>query len=525
MTNILLRVAAVWLGLSFTAHGNTPQVIAQQVLDQLYATNGNYTFKKPNLVLSKENRKVAAYTPWKNTIVLDEKAYAICQSFGRDSLAALAYILGHELVHAYQTEIRKGNVRTSFLAYSRNYNSDIRVEKAADIQGIFNAQLAGYPVIRVMPRVIERIYEIYGLMGQTPPGYPTLAERKASSDEVLAIAEELVDVFEAANYLSVIGRYSLAASAYEYILQYYQGVEVYNNLGLSYVLGAQEFWNPQTDNFIYPLEVDWYSKIARSVSRGAEAFDPTLEPMRLALLENATAQFEKVTKLAPNYWPARINMVCALNMMGKSVEALKYAELNLTGKKQRRRQISEQERERADLALGITYALYPGGLRKAEAAAIFRQVAQSGYVVNALYGQQNLQYLQGAISDRVLTELPLPEAFRQMIGQMALERTANLERKPLDEHNGLFFAKKRSVSSSTFVLSNEQGNLVSLLRFRNRSAAEASILPPEESLSASAYRNLVASKDGFYLCAPKDKAVVKVDAKGRVLEMVKYVEH
>jgi len=519
----------VWCALlcacaSRTALAGTPETVARQVLDRLYATNGNYKFGKPNLLITKENKKVAAYIPWKNTIVLDEKAYAICRSFGRDSLAALAFMLGHELVHAYQAEIRGGRVQTNFLAYNRNYQADVRLEKVADIQGIFNAYLAGYGVLRAMPEVIARIYDEYGLTGKPLPGYPSLEERRASCDEVLAIAENLLDVFESCNYLMVIGQHSLACSGYEYILQYYQGMEIYNNLGVAYTLSAQQFWNPPTDNFIYPLEADWYSKLARA-ARGQEQLDPTMEPLRTAFLEKALNYFRAAAQLNPNYLPARINTVCALDLLARPLEALKYAEVNLLpfvhGKKRPR----GHEPELAEMAMAITYALLPGGRRKGDAEAIFRRLSGSQYMVTALYGQQNLQCLHGAPDANVLSAVALPDAFRQLVGMMELGRTGDLARIPMDEANGIYFARKRSIDSNTLVFSNARGNLFSLMRFRNRVLADAAVLGPETDLNAAAYRNVVAAKDGFYVHAPDDHVVLKVNAKGQVLEMVKYIKH
>lgn len=501
--------------------------MAQGVLDHLYATNGNYRFKKPKLSISTENGKVAAYSPWKNTIVLDQKAYEICRSFGRDSLSALAYILGHELVHAYQTEIKSGRVQTNFLAYHHHYTADTRIEKVADVQGLFNAYMAGYQALQVMPDVIERIYREYDLLGKTLPGYPTLAERRATTEEVLAIAQDLCDVFESSNYLLVIGRHSLAAAGFEYILQYYQGVEIHNNLGIAYTLSAQEFWNPRTDNFVYPLEADWHTKLSRSVSRGQEQADPTLQPLRNTFLEKAAAHFRAAADMNADYLPARVNLVCALNLLGRSVEALRYAELHLLKRISGRKKAPGQEAEMAEIALGITYALLPGGARRGEAESVFKRLSGSTYLVSALYAQQNLQCLYGAATDQVLTNLPLPPALRQQIGLMELGSTADFDRIPMDVHNEIYFAKKRNATtgSGTFVFANDRGNLVSLLRFRNRNLADVRILAPEDDLSAAAYRNILGAKDGFYLRSPADKAVLKVDAKGRVLELVKYVEH
>ena len=518
--------AALCLGFSIPLSAGTPQAVAQAVLDKLYAANGNYQFKKPKLVISPENKKVAAYSPWKNAIVLDEKAYAICQGFGRDSLSALAYMLGHELVHAYQSQIKGQRLKTNFLAYDQGYNADIRSEKVADIQGLFNAYLAGYGVLKTMPDVIERIYREYGLIGKDLPGYPALEARKASSREVVEIAQTLCNVFESSNYLLAIGQTGLACSGYEYVLRYYQGREVYNNLGVAYTLSAREFWDPQLDKFTYPVEADWFTKLTRiAAARGQEQIDPSVEPLRLAFLEKAVARFAEAARLDPAYVTARINHLCALNMMGRPVEALKYAELHLLKRTRDKKRQPTQEMEMIEIALGITYALQPGNARKAEAEAIFRRLSDSGNVLSALYARQNAQSLRGETESGILLEMPLPASLRKVLEQMQLGRTDGLERTPLDEKAGVWFAQKQGAGSATMVFSNKQGNLVSLMRFPNRLTPDATILPPHEDLERNAYRNIVTAREGFYLKSPRDNVILKVDTRGQVLEMVKYVEH
>ncbi len=343
---------------------------------------------------------------------------------------------------------------------------------------------------------------------------------------MVQIAEQLCDLFESCSYLTAIGKNSLAAAGYEYILQYYQGFEIYNNLGLVYALDAQQFWNPRVDKYIFPLEADWNTKLLRiSAARGQDDMDPSIEPWRQALLDKAAARFREAARLNPGYLPAQVNLVCALNMMGRSVEALKYAELKLLkitqGKKKRR----SQEVEMAELAIGITYALLPGAANRSAAEGIFDKLSGSPLVLSALYARQNLQALRGETDNGIHVEIPLPEQFRQVLGQMELGRTAGLERIPLDPSTGLSFALKSGAGSKTIVFSNQQGNLVSLMRFPNRLVADASILPPQEDLNAGAYRNILAAKDGFFLKSTRDKVVLKVDANGRVREMVKYVEH
>lgn len=529
-----MRLTAIWpaaLCVCFSAvlSAATPQSVAQKVLDRLFATNGNYQFKKPKLAISTKNNKGGAvYEPWRNTIFLDQKTYDICRTFGPDSLSALAFILGHELVHAYQAGQKTGRGNSNFLAYTQNYGADVRLEKSADIQGLFNAQLSGFQAIRIMPEVIEAVYNSYGLAGKNLPGYPSLRERKASASEVRAIAQNLLDIFTASNYLAVIGKYQLAIAGYEHILQYYQGIELYNNLGVTNVLLAQQYWNPRTDKFIYPLEVDWYTKITQAISRGEQSLDPALEPFRLDCLDKAAKNFRTAARLNPRYLPAHTNLVSALNLMGNPVEALKHAELHLLkhvrGKKKYKG--PKQDLEMAEIALGITYALYPGGMRKKDAESLFQRLSGSYYVASALYARQNLNSLHHTQSENVLSNLTLPDAFRQTLAAMQLGRTSDLERQALDANSTVFFAKKRDIESATYVLANDRGaSLVSFLRFQNRHLKGVQVLSGNQDLSAVAYRNLLAARDGFYLHAKADHAILKLDAKGGVLEMVKYVVH
>lgn len=504
----------------------SPQTVCQQILDRLFATNGNYKFSKPTLVLTAENRKVAAYMPARRTIYLDEKTYAICRELGRDSQSALAFIIGHELAHAYQSEVKGRRAQTNFLAYDRNYTADLRLEKVADIQGLLGAYLAGYGVLRSMPAVLEKIYEAYDLKGKNLPGYPTLAERQATTTEVLRIAEQLADLLEASNYLMAIGRQSVARTGYEYILQYYQGREIYNNLGIAYALSAQDFWDPQTDIYVYPLEADWHGKLDRAnASRGQGGIDPDLQPLRLAFLQKAETAFRDAAALDPNYLPARTSVICVLNMMQRPADALHYYDTQVKKLMGGKKKVHNQDSELAELATGIAHALLPGVFHQTEAEAIFRRLENSQYVASALYGRQNRQVLLDEISDDLSPEFKLPDNFRQLVSQMQLGRTDGMERTKIDAGAGIYFLRERKSDSSTFVFANEQGNLVSLLRFQNRLAAGVTILDPQEDLGSSAYRNIIVARDGFYLKSPRDKIVLKLDAKGHVLEMLRYIEH
>ncbi len=504
----------------------TPQAVAQAVLDKLYRTNGNYNIKKPKLRISKENTKVAAYYPWDNTIVMDQKAYQLCRELGRDSLAALAYIIGHELVHAFQGEIKGKRLKTNFLAYDRLYRAELRLEKTADIQGIFNAWLAGYEVIRAVPNIIDRVYNSYDLKNKQLQGYPSLAERKMSGQEVLDIVGNLIHTFEACNYLLAAGETNLAITGYEYILQYYQGIEIYNNLGLAAALNAQRFWDPDTDKFVYPFEADWYNKLSLNAStRGQEVIDPVQAPLRVYFLEKAIKYFGDATRIDPNFTAAHLNTVCALNMLNRPESAKRYYDTHLAKTLKNKQKKAKQEAEMIEIAHAITLALWSGGSKKTEATAIFERIRTNGQLLPAAYAKLNQNVMKGESDDIPTNSLPLPETFRALIARMELGRSSDLKNILMDEKTRVKLGTKESQNAKTMVFSNDQGNLFSMIRFVNKSAADASILADWKNFSQAVYHNVITAKNGFYLKSERDRAILKVDERGRVLEMVKYYVH
>lgn len=525
MKNLLLTLAIV-AGWATTHARNAPPAAVQKLFDQLYAVNGITRIKKPALSMSRENVKVAAYYPSKNHIVLDEKAWEICRSMGRDSLAALAFIFGHELAHAFQTEIRDGRVKTNFLAYDKNFSGNVRTEKTADVQGVFNAWLAGYDVAATMPIILEKIYDSYGLKNKFLPGYPTLEERQKSCTEVQKQSENLLDLFESANYLMAIGKPGLAISSYEYILQWYQGREIWNNLGLANCLAAQEFWSPEADKFVYPLEADWAGKLAQAAARGENPEGSgLLQPLRKAMLDRADEAFAEAMRADPSYLTAAINRVSVQNMLGKPAQALLFFDKNVRAAIGKKKMKYSPERQMAQVAEAICYAMLPG--RVGEATALFQSVAATGLPVPALYAQLNFDCLTGQSNppERNLPDYTLPENFKKTVAMLNLESISGMEKLTISEQDGLFFSKKRGMDTATFVFSTKNASLVSLLRFQSRAAKNLSLLKPGERFEPAAFPNIIPARGGFYIRADRDRVVVKTDAAGKVLEMVKYVVH
>lgn len=502
-----------------TSSPNTAEYTATKVLAKLYESAGQLNIERPTLKLANENKRVAAYYPKNNTIVLDQKAFDICKGMGKDSLSALAFILGHELSHAFQKEV-KTKSGTNFLTYDQTYKVDTRTEKVADIHGVFTAFLAGYRLKAVVPKLLPLLYDAYGLTNKTLQGYPTLEERSRSAQEVLDITDTLIDLYETGNYLLAAGYYDLAASNYTYILQYYQGREIHNNLGVLYLFQALEYYQPQTDRFVYPVEMDAATQLQKiEKSRGPQDLSLQDKLARMQFLNKANTHFMQAIALDSKYLTAKLNYVCTLALLQKPKDALAYFQKNKLLKT-----ASKDAAMTAKLKLvqGILNALMND---KMGATASFHEVTKSSVQTAAVTARYNLDVLQNTpVLFLPEHEFEFPERFKTLVKSIKMSKTSQVE--PLVLNEGGDFVKHLSEGSTeTFSFGKKGVNVVSFIRFKNNLASEIDLLDLTEPLDKSFFYNLVSTPNGFFLKSDTDGILVKVSNDGKVQEMAKMIKH
>lgn len=499
----------------------TPKTVAEKVLLQLYQKAGRADKPLPALSISEENKKVAAYYPARHQIVLDEKAYRLCTEMGKDSLNALAFILAHELAHAFQAE--QGRQSTNFLVYGiEDSNSNSR-EKAADIQGAFTTYLAGYRIEGILPAILERIYKAYGLWGKAVPGYPSFEERSNSAREVQAMSRRLISVFEAANYLAVLEYYSLAIGCHTFLLNYYQGRDIYNNLGVLHVLQALAYYEESTDRFAHPLEMEAGSLLRElDRQRGEGAPTEAEKEQRAALLQTALSYFQQALDREGSYLPAVGNAACALNLLNRPEEAIAFL------KKHQFRPGKNGNPANLQLAYGISIALQ-NGQEKAEAA--FRQLLSES-TPNALYtltAQYNLEALNGrALSFNPPPPFQLPEAIVRKGRGLQLGLAGSQQTLVLDPRNGITLSISRKDNLSEISFGDGSGAIVSLLWWER--AAGQKLLPLEISnlsvpLSRQFFYNVIPGPEGSYIRSDRDGLMLKTNRSGEVEEIIRWVRH
>lgn len=287
--------------------GGYKKMVAQKVFDALANTRAD--MPKPSLVLNQLPGSMASFNPDLLQVILDEKAYDVCTTFGKDSLNALAAILAHELVHYYERHDWKRNFarENADLETSRllqNLEEGLKQETQADYIGGFLAFSVGYNTYGIMRPLLEKLYKAYELPEELP-GYPTLPERLKMVDGAMAQLRDLQIVFETANLLTILGQYGTASTYYRHILTTYQSCEIYNNAGVNAALAALTLIDPSDLPYILPLELDPKSRLYAIKNNDLEK-----EARKNALLETAMEQFKRALVLNDHYGTAYLNKAC-----------------------------------------------------------------------------------------------------------------------------------------------------------------------------------------------------------------------
>ena len=371
LSSILFLVFVFYFEVDGQSH-SYKQKIATKILDRLFEVSAYPEIQKPKLVILGSKTLAANYVPSSNTIFIEDALYLICRSFGKDSLNALAFIIAHELTHAIFKDINLGLVPTSYLNYAGSFISNEREEQVADLQGSFLATISGYPSQQVLAGLIEKIYDIYHIEDKPKDAYPPKHIRIESAQSVLSQLENLLIVFENANWLVAKAEYELAQTLYDYILQYYRGLEIYNNRGIALVSQAMQYYNEETDIFVHPLELDLNSRLKKfNKTRGD--LPPEDFQKRMLLLNKAKACFETAHKLSAEYAPAMIHLVSCYNLMNQPENAIKYFENNRLAIKNKKWNVSNSFQLKQ--AIGISFALQNNARAKTYFAKTFPELS------------------------------------------------------------------------------------------------------------------------------------------------------
>ena len=287
----------------------------QQVYEKLTIAIGDFKNNLPEIAIETSKEYGAGYMPSANKIFIEQAALDVCNSFGTQSENALAFLLAHELAHFYQKhDWKESGFATSFIGSQIVLDTKIHNEQEADTYGAFMAHLAGYETVAIIPPLLERIYAAYEITHEEPRGYPSLSDRQLMVKEVCKTVQNLMDIFNAGNYLGAIGNYENSLACYEYLLQYFKCRELYNNIGIVALYASIETTDKKEATFFYPLSLDVTIPL-----RAITSLD------RPQLLQKAIKAFQEAINFDNRYYEAYIHLACAYDMNGERAAAISLA--------------------------------------------------------------------------------------------------------------------------------------------------------------------------------------------------------
>ena len=279
----------------------------QEIYQNIINSIGNSFPPPPLLNIIDSKNKVAYMT--NNGIFLEKRTVELLNK--EDHFEdKIAYIISHELAHHYLNHNWMFNSGLGYTSEIGKYIDENSVdtnqrklaESQADLFGGFFGQIAGYNVLGYGQEVLSKIYEDYKIPSEIK-GYPTLDERKQIIESKKEEADKLKVFFDLGNISFYLKRYDLSSLLFSEILKNnFTSREIYNNLGLSYLLEVIHS-TAEFKNFIYPVFLDNQTRLSTSTTRSSDMSSDILK-----LLANAELNLSKAIELDPNYIPAIQNL-------------------------------------------------------------------------------------------------------------------------------------------------------------------------------------------------------------------------
>ncbi len=337
-----------YTGLTFGQTNTNTHNQVQFVFDRLISVYGSAKTKPEFKIVKKGKVPIppAKYvTKGQPTIQIDEAFYKICQTFGKDSLNALAIVLSHELTHHFNdhTFCRdygfanlntvKPNLKKTIGSASSNARKDKETE--ADIKGFFFAAAAGFEPHGLQEKLIIKIYKAYNL-ADIQENYPSLQERIDLAQSADKKASELYNDFKNGLVALENKQYDVAIKCFESANGKIPFRENLNNIGVAKARKAlllkvktrEEYEFP--NRFLYPLEVENKSRLAQETTRS----NNDRAQQMTELLLSAQKDFQEAIRLDPKFTKGYINLACVYELLGNPEGAIgKIKELLLEKQK------------------------------------------------------------------------------------------------------------------------------------------------------------------------------------------------
>lgn len=330
----------------------TPQEKCERILHKLWLKQGGIEEPKIQLTDAPTGRRPAWYDVSSRTIYIHPKAYQLSLGLAGQKDDILAFLIAHELIHAYQKQLAdyddagffvKANTLHEWAQAQKQRRREM--ETKADIWGAVLCYLAGYKVVKHIPYFIENLYASFQLKEEDPL-YDSKTERMEIAQRAQVDVQKSILLFDFASYLSVLQHHDKDTSIYQFLIDNFKSVEFYNNLGLSYIRLAQPKLEAPFNTLAFPLVLDTDTRLEQAVLKNQ------LSPK--ALLEKSVEAFYEIQMSSPDYLPMRINRATAHYLLSSLDDRRK-----------------ERYLKQANSDLSFVYT-YPDKKFKAESGSLFR---------------------------------------------------------------------------------------------------------------------------------------------------------
>lgn len=491
----------------------------QKVYTKLKRAIGDQRGGMPALMVLDRKKRVASYRSMDNTIIIEKKAYDICQTMGHEAESALAFLIGHELTHFYQqNEWGKKGGATHFLLKHEILKKYALHDEEADSYSAFVAYLANLNTLSIIPELLEKLYNGYGL-NQNLDGYPSLTERKKVVATVTRKVRKFIQMYESANYYVAIGWNLQAINCYLYLAKFIKTKELYHNLGVVLLATAIEHPDSEEYSFLYPIDVDLTNVFKRPYS---------VQGGQQKLLNDAEDYLKKALTLDANYCSAYLNLSCVYDLKGDVTNAL--TTLNTASN------LSPTSLQRAKIAIikGIVYAhrnQFQTASKYFDDANRHYQNLPVWYISNA-----NKKILASEKAPRAKYNIDLEDQMDDLSFRTERKRTSSA--LPLKTSSVLtmevdFSTKARSFFSR-FLIDNKlegKSTYAFLQRTRNKEVTTAKGIKVGDALATiqkayqGAFFQVVHHHKGFFLVYPGKGLVFQIDLKNRLREWGIFAEY
>ena len=304
---LLLFFLLILIQTNLFSQDNKCEAKVEEIYANIINSIGNNFPPAPQLIISKKQRAVAYISD--KGITIEKKV--INHFCGQDNFEdKIAYIISHELAHHYLNHDWMFNSGLSYATTIGEYiditassvDQRKRSETSADLFGGFFGQTAGYNVLNFGPETLSEVYKLYSIPKEIK-GYPSFDERLIIIESNKGRAKNLATLFDLGNIFLKLGEYNIAKQCFEEILKNkFTSREIYNNLGLVYLLYGISISEKEISKYNYPISLDFYTRASTETTRSNLSNDPD------KMFKLAEDNFKLAKELDNQYLPSTQNL-------------------------------------------------------------------------------------------------------------------------------------------------------------------------------------------------------------------------